>query len=184
MESSSPAGDPPPILLDACVVLSLYATRHMEEILDAVPGSFLVAETVVAESLYIQVMIDGVQDLELVNLDPLIASGKIAVIAPESEEEFQSFLELSQRLDDGEAMTCALALHRGYRVATDDGKTIKLMGQQIPIIGGLHMVRAWAETTSAPPALLRDALIAICNRGYFPGQNHPHRAWWDSILDG
>jgi hypothetical protein len=155
----------------------------MDEALHAVPGPFLIAETVLDESLYVQVVVDDVRDLELVNLEPLLSSGKIAIVAPESDEEFATFFEFAKRLDDGEAMTCALALHRGYRVATDDGKTIKLVRHQIPLVSGLDLVRAWAETISAPPALVRGALSAIRNRGYVPGHDHVHRAWWDTTLE-
>lgn len=173
----------PPLLLDTCVVLSLYASRRIEEILGANVGPFLVAEAVLRESLYIQAVVDGVREKEPIDLEPLVTGGVVAPIAPDTEEEFQTLIDLSRQLDDGEAMTCAIALHRGYRIATDEKKTIKLVGDRIPIVGTLDLLRAWADVTSVPPATLRDVFMALAERAYIPGTDHLHRAWWDQILN-
>ena len=174
----------PPLLLDTCVVLSLCATRRMKDILDANPGPFLIVDAVLRETLYLHVVVDGVREKEPVSLDPLLADGTLAVVAPETEAEFQTLIDLSLALDDGEAMTCAIALHRGYRVVTDEKKTVRLMGNQIPIIGTLDLIRTWADEVTAPASLLREVLAAIADRGYIPGPDHPHRAWWDQMLGG
>ena len=142
----------------------------MKDILDANPGPFLI--------------VDAVREKEPVSLDPLLADGTLAVVAPETEAEFQTLIDLSLALDDGEAMTCAIALHRGYRVVTDEKKTVRLMGNQIPIIGTLDLIRTWADEVTAPASLLREVLAAIADRGYIPGPDHPHRAWWDQMLGG
>lgn len=174
----------PPLLLDTCVVLSLCATRRIAEILGAHPGPFLIAEAVLQETLYIHVMVDGVREKEPVSLAPLVAAGTLTVVQPESEAEFQSLIDFSLQLDDGEAMTCAIALHRGYRVVTDEKKTIRLLGNQISIVGTLELIRAWADAVTPPATLIREVLVAIEHRGYMPGLDHPHRAWWDQILGG
>lgn len=49
----------PQILLDACCLLNLYATRRLDEILVAVQGRFAAAERVAAEALYIRRGGDG-----------------------------------------------------------------------------------------------------------------------------
>ncbi|MGH2615062.1 MAG: hypothetical protein ACRDJC_07470 [Thermomicrobiales bacterium] len=172
----------PPLLLDTCVVLSLFATRRVEEILAANPGPFLIAEAVLRESMYIHVIVDGVREKEPVSFEPMFAAGTLAVVEPESEEEIQSLIDLSLQLDDGEAMTCALALHRGYRIATDEKKAIRFVGNQIPIVGALDLVRAWADAVAAPPILIREVLAAIEERGYVPGSDHRHYGWWCHTL--
>lgn len=171
-----------PLLLDACVVLSLYATRRMEEILRANQGSFLVAEAVLRESLYVHVVVEGVREKEPVLLDPHVSDGLLEIVEPRSESEFASLFELSLKLDDGEAMSCAIALHRGFRIATDDGKTIRLLGPRVPIVGTLDLVRHWADATAAPVIHVRDVLLGIADRGYIPGATHIHRSWWDQLL--
>jgi hypothetical protein len=174
----------PSLILDTCVVLSLCATRRVEEILGANAGPFLVADAVLREALYVHVIVDGVREKEPISLDHLLAAGALSVVQPETEEEFQSLVDLSLELDDGEAMTCALVRHRGYRIATDERKTIRLIGNRILIVGTLDLVRVWAENSAAPPALLREVLNAIEDRGYVPGMTHVHYAWWKRIVSG
>lgn len=173
-----------PLLLDACVVLSLYATRRMEEILAANRGPFLVAEAVIRESLFIHVVAAGGREREPVTLIPLLASNVLVRSEPENESELATLFELSLQLDDGEAMSCAIALHRGCRIATDVAKTIRLMGPRLTIVGTLDLVRTWAEETGAPQFEVRSALIGIAERGYVPNKGHPQRPWWDSLFGG
>ena len=81
-------------------------------------------------------------------------------------------------------MSGAIAIHRGYRVATDDGKMIRLLGPRLPIVGTLDLVRAWVNAEAVPPDRVRAALIGIAARGYVPSGTHPHRIWWDRLFLG
>jgi hypothetical protein len=168
-----------PLILDTCVVLSLFATRRIEEILNANGGPFLIAEAVRRETLYIHIMVDGIREKAPIVLDPLLQSGMLAVVEPESEEELQSLIAYSLQLDEGEAMTCALARHRGYRMATDEKKTIKLIGSQVEIVGTLDMMCTWETATGVSRATMREVLAAIEDRGYVPGPTHKHYEWWN-----
>ena len=174
----------PPLILDTCVVLSLYATHRMDELLDVRQEPTLIAEAVLHGALYIHVLVDGIREKELITLAPLVDAGKLAVVAPESEQEFEALLDFALVLDDGEAMTCALALHRGLRIATDERKTMRLIGDRIPIVGTLDLVREWATDVGAAPDEIRDVLSAIADRGYVPGQEHPHWRWWHDHVGG
>jgi predicted nucleic acid-binding protein len=175
---------PSPVLLDACVVLSLYASRRMEEILRPNEGPFLVAEAVLHEALYVHVNVGGVREKEPVELEPLLTAGVLAVVEPESEDELLTLFDLALQLDDGEAMSGAIALHRGYRIATDDGKMIRLLGQRLTIVGTLDLVRAWVDAEAVPPQSVREVLISIAERGYIPSRTHPHRPWWEQMFLG
>jgi predicted nucleic acid-binding protein len=169
----------PPLILDTCVVLSLYATRRMEALLDVLPEPILIAEAVLSESLYVHVLMDDVREKEPIILGPLVDAGKLTVVAPESNEEFEALLDFALVLDDGEAMTCALALHRNLRIATDERKTIRLISDQIEVVGTLDLIRGWAGEVGAPTDEIRDVLTAIADRGYVPGRDHRHWRWWD-----
>jgi hypothetical protein len=169
----------PPIILDTCVVLSLYATHRMEEVLAVQPGPILIAEAVLRESLYIHVLVDDVREKESIDLSPLVDTGKLIVVAPESAEEFEALLEFASVLDDGEAMTCALALYRGLRIATDERKTMRLIRDRIEVVGTLDLVRKWAGEAGAAPDEIRGMLTAIADRGYVPSRDHQHWRWWD-----
>lgn len=159
-------------------VLSLYATRHMGAILGSNAGPFAIVEAVARETLYIHVLAEGIREQELVKLDEFFASGLLQILRLESDDEFQALIRYAARLDDGEAMTCALATQRGYRIATDEKKTIKLLRGQVAITGALDMVRAWENAADLPTSTMRDILAAIEERGYVPGTAHPHYAWW------
>jgi predicted nucleic acid-binding protein len=177
----------PPLILDTCVVLSLYATHRMEELLDAQAGPILIAEAVLREALYVHIVVEGVREKEPMDLGPLVDAGKLTVVAPESEEEFEALLDFALVLDDGEAMTCALALHRGLRIATDERKTTRLIGERVPVVGTLALVRDWAVRVAAPHDEIRNMLTAIADRGYVPGRDHLQWRWWSdhiSIHDG
>ena len=173
-----------PLLLDACTVLSLYASRRMEEILRANEGPFLIAEAVLHEALYVHVNVGGVREKEPVSLEPLLTADILAIVEPESDNELLTLFDLALQLDDGESMSGAIALHRGYRIATDDGKMIRLLGQRLSIVGTLDLVRAWVDAEPVPLPSVREALIGIAERGYVPSRTHPHRAWWDQMFMG
>ena len=173
-----------PLILDTCVVLSLYATRRIDEVLDVQPGPILIAEAVLREALYIHVVVDGVREKEPIDLAPQVDAGKLTVIAPESTEEFEALLDFALVLDDGEAMTCALALHRGLRIVTDERKTMRLIRDRIEVVGALDLIRAWAGDVGAAAVEIRDMLTAIADRGYVPGPDHPHWGWWSDHVGG
>lgn len=171
-------------LLDACAVLSLYATRHMAEVIARVDGPVAVAELVLEEALYVRRVIDGKSEREPVDLAPLIAAGALTVIAADNEEELQTFIDLAVHLDDGEAMTAALAIHRGHALVTDDAKAERLLAGRVRLRSTLALVRDWVDAERIDDATLRDALTGIYERGYQPPNRHELKDWWDNVIRG
>ena len=176
------------MLLDARCVLNLYATGRMDRILRALPWRIAVADRVVAEALYPRRGGDGADadERDPVDLGPLIARGLIEVLHLETEEEAASFVGFAAQLDDGEAMTCALALHRGGVVGTDDRKARRICGLRVPPLA-IHstptMLKLWVATEQIADAELRRALVAIRERARFvPGRHEPLQAWWAAAL--
>jgi hypothetical protein len=109
------------ILLDACCVLNLYGGRCIHQLLRTSGLRFAVAERAAGEALYVRnVTADGTEELESVDLHPLIADGLLRVLTIDSEVEAAAYVRFATQLDDGEAMACALAAERGAAVATDD----------------------------------------------------------------
>jgi hypothetical protein len=180
--------DPPrrPVgtLLDACTVLSLDATRRMAEIVAVVSGPVAVTDVVHQEALYVRRIVDGVSEREPVDLAPLIAANALSVIGTEDEDELQTFVDLAVDLDDGEAMTAALAIHRGYVLVTDDRKAERLLAGRVQLRATLDLVKAWAEAAQVDAGALRTVLIGIYERGYQPPNRHVLQAWWDEIIGG
>src|SRR5438552_17812391 len=99
----------PLILLDACCLLNLHATRRLEEILTAVQGRFAVAERVAAETLYTRRggSGDDADEKDPVDMGSLVALGLLEVLPVETPDEAASYVGFAAELDDGEAMTCS-----------------------------------------------------------------------------
>lgn len=184
---------PPIWLLDACCLLNLLASGCCEAILRAPHGKqtfiYAVAETVAGEVRYLRRGGEGedAEQREPVDLEPLFSSGLLRLERLETAEELTAFVTLAVPLDDGEAATCALALQRGYGVATDERRARRLLALEMPAIqcmGTLELLKAWSETADSDNAAVAPALRAVRDRSrYIPPQNAPLRAWWDAAID-
>lgn len=170
-------------MLDACAVLSLYATRRMAEIIAVIPGPVAVCDVVIQEALFIRHLIDAELVRESVDLSPMVGSGVLAVINTDDEVELRTFVQLSVDLDDGEAMTAALAIHRSYILVTDDRKAERLLAERVQLRSTLDLVKTWADAEQIDDNTLRDMLQRIDERGYIPPNGHPLKAWWDHLSD-
>jgi predicted nucleic acid-binding protein len=174
------------LLLDACVVVNLYATRQMPAILMASGTSHAIVNTVYREAQYVYRGGDGedAREREQIDLLPLVASNLLPVIDATDEDELLIYIDLSRELDDGEAMTAAVAIHRGYTVATDDRKAVHVLQRhQVPLCTSLDLIKAWAERQSVSSEMVRMALRDLRQRGnYLPANRHPLKAWWDEML--
>lgn len=167
------SGPGPPILLDACVVL------------ETVPGPVAVADVEAAESLSVRRggPGDDAKEREAIDLAPVIASGRLSVLTA-TDDELDTFVDFLADLDEGEAMTLALAVHRGGVVVTDDRRVTRALAGRAPLRSTLDLVKDWAEHDAIPPHALRTVLSDIRDRGtYQPGRMHPLRGWWDASLD-
>ena len=171
-----------PLLLDACVVLSLYATGWFEEILAAAAPGAVVAETVAREALYVHATVEGERAIVGIDLSPAVASGLLSIVDFADEAEAAAFVDLALDLDDGEAASAAIAIHRGWRLATDDRKAIRLVSGRTEIVGTLDLLRDWSNRRNIDDGTVRVVFERIRHRRYAPAPNHPHRAWWDRIL--
>src|SRR5260221_7209095 len=110
-------GTPGQLLLDACCVINLFATQREAEILAALGQPVSVAAHVAyEEALYIY---SGPpenvrQSKAQIQFEPLIESGLVTVASLAGEREQEMFVRLAAALDDGEAMTAAIAIERGW----------------------------------------------------------------------
>ena len=174
------------LLLDASCLLNLYATDRMLEIAAALPWQLAVADYVLEqEALYVRTI--GAQEETVpVDLSTLIDEGLLLVLRLENPSEQSSFVELAAVLDDGEAVTGAIALTRGHMVAIDDRKAKRVLGEKAPgmrLVSTLELMRQWGE--SVPVQEVSDALRAMQHRArYIPGQRDPLYDWWRDVMEG
>ena len=175
------------VLLDACAVVNLWACRRMGDVLSGIEGRVAIADVVKRESQYVLVggTGDDALEREAIDLASMIESGALDVIEPRDDEELLTFIDLTRDLNDGEAMTLALAIHRSGVIVTDDRKALRLSREAgVSLLTSLDLLKNWSESASIPPSELRHVLGDLRERGRFePSRQHPLRAWWESVFE-
>jgi hypothetical protein len=172
-------------ILDACVVTNLHACRYITEIIGTIPGPVVLADRVYQECRFDPFATpdnDG-ERAERMDLRELIESGRLGLIEDVGDDELRTYVDFAIELDDGEAMTLALAIHRGYTVVTDDRAAIRMVSARAPLRSSLDLVREWAEREAITADVVRTTLTDLRGRGrYVPGRNHPLKVWWDQFM--
>jgi predicted nucleic acid-binding protein len=177
------------VLLDACCLINVFASGRIEDILSALPAHFAVVEKVMEEALYVlpERQAEGeAAERESLNVESLVDAGLVTLARPESEDEENAYINLAADLDDGEAMTCALAILRHCDVATDERKAIRILrerGAQVAVHTTPSLIRAWAVLSNTDRRIVRAVLQSIETRGRFrPGSHDSLRWWWEESL--
>ena len=120
-------------------------------------------------------------------METAISQGILEVVDFESEEEAELFVNYAAVIDDGESATGAIAINRGWAMATDDKGAISFFRQEAPqlkILSTLEIVKYWSEQASVDDLELKQVLVAIRTKGrYIPQKNHPLRSWWTELVD-
>lgn len=179
-------GDEGQVFLDACCLINLFATGRARDIVAGLPYRFAVARLVAREEV-LEVIGAG-DEAGRVSLAPklaaLVAAGELREHDVETAEEIREMVRFARELDDGEAHTCALALCRGARVATDDRKAIRVF----TAAGGgcsrtSELLFEWQERQGVDDEEVADLLRAIARRGSFlPPRQDPHFERWMGLL--
>ena len=178
------------LVLDASCLLNLYATGRLGEIALAVGGRIEVADYVLErEAIYTwQTDSTGTREVAVpVDLTPLVEDGLIRVVRLEHPGEQETFVTLAALVDDGEAATAALALHRGCAIATDDRKARRVFGEfmpGVPLVSTLDLIKLWADESRVSAEELRSAMDAMRDSAsYVPGSRDPLFEWWTTVMD-
>jgi hypothetical protein len=178
------------IMLDACCVLNLYASGYMDAILQALSTSVAVAAYIKEkEALRILCEPDGtsVRKYEQIDLQPFIDQGLLVIVSPDNEAEDTTYVNFAVDLDDGEAVTGAIAFHRHWSVASDDRKAIAFFGRNVPhvqIVTTPEILQFWVSTANPHPDIVSHALRNISIRArYEPDKGHTLYDWWQKNKD-
>lgn len=85
-------------------------------------------------------------------------------------------------------MTAAIAIERGWAIATDDGRAINYLAAHYPteeIVTTPALLRQWVEAQQPAAHEVRDTLEAVRLRANFAiGPKHGLYAWWQSWARG
>lgn len=169
-------------ILDACVLINLLASGEVEGILRAAARDSLICTAVESESIYLRTD-DPKTPLEHIELSPLISSGLLAVCGIEGSKEAELYVDYASVLDDGEAMSLAIAVSRALVLATDERKACRLFTEAVSdntrLTSTSELLRRWAEAEGIPADRLKTALLQIEKRArYQPPASDANYQWW------
>jgi hypothetical protein len=172
------------LLLDACVALNLLASGiDLSELAGATNVRFLMTSVVASEMLWLDPL-DPADPREHFDGDALTARGVVLVALDDDESD--RFVDLARDIDDGEASTIAVAIHRALRVATDDRKALRLAAGQSPpveVVRTTELVRQWAEVSGADGGHVTQVVRSIQTRSsYVPPRDDPQLDWWIEVI--
>lgn len=175
------------VLLDACCVLNFCASGHFLAILKSIPAQVVVTEVVRRKELITLQSLEDEENEGAIQFETAIQQGLLLVVDFESESEETTFVNYAFELgDDGESATCAIAIHRGWAIATDDKKAVSFSQKEAPhlqVLSTLEIVKHWAEQVILDSTELRIILGAIRIKGrYVPQRNHPLLSWWETLM--
>jgi predicted nucleic acid-binding protein len=168
------------MLQDACVLLNLIATDRFEDICSTLNFHFVISTAVLGEALYLRDGSTGAR--EEINLQNLIDRKLLTVLSLDSDDERSRYITYAAQLDDGEAMSLALAECRQIPLATDDRKAIRIVKElklKVEVWSTVDLLQEWQRQGSVLKTEMRKVLVAIENRARFIPKDV---AWWNKIL--
>lgn len=181
---------PTPTVIDACCLIDLLSSGQAEAILRSTGRAWHLPDAVYQEIRYIR-QYDPAQPGSIVSipadLKPLIAAGLLTPCRPDDSAEQARFVHYATMFrSDGQAMCLALAESRGWTVATDDRKAIRIAGQAtLTVVSCPQIIKAWSDSTHPDRADLVEALLNIQTLAKFvPHPSMPEAAWWTRMTRG
>ena len=178
---------PSPLIFDACFVISLYAAGVIEAVAAALGMPLCTSPACIAEAKYIRARdpVSGAEVNETIDLQPMIAAQALKLVTLQSDAEMKLFVRFASALGTGEAECCALAVHHGFVIGTDDRKIPKVLaglGVSAPLMSTSGLFRWWSGVTSQTPDELAARLLRIETQARFvPGRGDPDAGWWNAV---
>lgn len=162
----------------------MLATGKIAEIVPVIAPSRLVCSAVSGESLYLRPLEPGGK-LEVVDLTPLFDAGALTATTLNGETEEDLYVNYALELDDGEAMSLAIAQARDLGLATDERKARRVLRENaphIPVISTAEIMHAWAQVRDQAEVVA--TLRLIHSRARFrPPDSDPLVVWWNQMLE-
>src|SRR6266568_2732323 len=175
------------VILDACVIINLYASGYMQSVLESIPKPTSIAAYVYemeAQRIYTGTDDDVAKETELINLRSLVDGKLLRVVPLEDGPEAAAAVSFSAttRLDTGEAISAAIAVHRSWSLATDDKTAISFLMREMPqlhLVSTPELLKHWVDAARPHFTVASLALGNIRKRArYEPHFDHPLYEWW------
>lgn len=164
------------LVVDACVLINVYGSGRVEEVVEANGVELLAAEEAAAEGLYVER--EGQQ--EPIDVAALVAE-KTLLIVTVTGPEVATMVDYASEVDEGEAATLAIATHRRIPVATDDRGALRFISRRtlgLTVVRTSDLMLKWARGRT------REEIGVVLRRiesdaRFRPGATDPNKAWWD-----
>lgn len=174
--------------IDACILIDLLATGHVEAILQASGLDWHLSTAVESEVQHIR-QYDLAQPGKFhkiaVDLSSLKTSGVLQDCEPADQTEQDRFIHYAAQFrSDGEAMCIAIAEQRGWVVATDDRKAILVARNAgLTVMSCPELVKRWADMTGQDQESLFKVLQDIQVLAQFkPIPMMSEYQWWVDVM--
>lgn len=172
------------LISDTSVLLNLIAGNCVQDVADALGCQWVICTAVRDETKFLRDVDTG--NLMPIDLAPWLANGLLQVVEALSEVEQAQYLEEAALVDDGEAMSISVAMHRQVELAMDDrraGRHFRELCPDLKLWTTPDLLAAWAEQCPESKERIVNAIRTIRSRArYVPPRGHPRFAWWDEHL--
>lgn len=169
------------ILLDACVAINLAATGSLDNIANALQVTFAIATQAAVEVGYLRDIVGGQAVLTPINLRQF-EHDEIVEILELTPAELELYIELAAIVDDGEAATISIAIHRHMDLATDDRRARRLCQERhlAEPLRTVTILRAYADAVHLSEDQIQQTVASIRQRASFqPPRSDPELKWWN-----
>lgn len=174
------------LINDSSVLLNLLAADCLASVATATGWQFAVCPAVRDEVKKLRDSHTG--EMVEVDLAPYLASGLLQVLELSGEEEQTLYVEQAIIVDDGEAMSIAIAASRRLELAIDDKQATNHTRRVFPEINlwsTPEILKHWSEVGGIDGKILREAIRRIETRSrYFPARTHALAEWWQISKSG
>lgn len=173
------------VALDASCAINLYSSGIMKNILASLPINSFIAEYVYTNEMLRISQGPGKPDASI-DLEQLIACGALEVVPLEpGTEEITALNFAAFGLDNGEAITAAIAIHHNWAIALDDRSATSLLRREasnLQLITTPELIKHWVDLSAPQTEVVREVLHNIETLGrYRPAHNHPLITWWHAF---
>jgi predicted nucleic acid-binding protein len=177
-----------PVVIDACCVLNLLATRREIELVAGAGLTLIMSEKAHAEALFLSTPPDdeGVRIREPASTSRLRDAGSLSTHAIDSDALLDAFVECARLLRDADASCVALAVVLGLPLVTDDRKEQRIargIFPQIEVISTLDVLHEAIRALALPtPDVLQIAADLRWRGNFAPPRKDPRADWYSDLL--
>ena len=168
------------IILDGCCLLNLYGSGRILQILSALPVEFHIGGRALGEAQWIALPEND--ERQAIDHEDLKRQPNIHPEVLEGENELQLFVRFAGLMEDGEAEACAIAVSRGFGLATDERKVRRIVSENHPnvrLVFTSELLDAWQNQASLGDSEIARVLTRITDCASFaPPKSDPLRKWW------